>query len=467
MPQRDDRALGGLYRTGQVVSTIENVLTAYIAYDGNTNDVVSLYVIEVPAQEQLAALPRILQPLAKRKSIQSTHIIKLHNWGIDGTRLYIATDPPRGVTLQHILNTENIAIPRAIDLCRQIAAGLTTFHAENIAGLDLRPQLITVDTIGVTDRVQIDDVGLRSLLRSLNYISNQPSDDINHLDPRYAPPEYIKSDTIGPWSDIYQVGILLFVLITGRLPFTGRTVAQTGILQVTNPVPQMSQYIHGISQELQGIVEQCMAKDPTQRFSSAAKLVAALDQLPQSVQPKANGSTDMAGVAPTKEMSSIDVQIAMQEIQGGEKKVPSPPITNVPTELGVYAYLAYEKKLDEKKDGAQKAVELQRIPIMQKSVIVGRLDPKRGVRPDIDLSGFDPEMTVSRLHARISFEGSFFYIEDLKSRNKTRLGSLVLSPMKAELLQHEDMIHFGHVRLRFQIPGMGAIASVKKVQAPD
>ncbi len=457
MPQRDARMIGGLYRTGQVVTTITNTLTSYIAYDSNTNDVVGLYVVETPTQEQLAALPRVLQPLTKRKSVQSTHILRLHNWGIDGTRVYIATDPPRGVTLQHILNTENITISRAIDLCKQIAIGLTVFHAESLTGLDLRPQLITVDTVGITDRVQIDDIGLRSLLRSLNYISNRPGDDISYLDPRYAPPEYVKPDTIGVWSDIYQVGILLFMLITGRLPFTGRTAAQTGILQLNNPVPQMSQYAHGIPQGLQEIVEQCMAKDPAQRFPSAAKLLTALDRLHQSVQPKANGSTDLAGVAPTKEMSSIDVQLALQEIQGGGKKLSSIPITNIPTKLGVYAYLVYERKSDEKKDA-----ELQRIPIMQKSVIVGRTDPKRGVSPDIDLSIFDPEMTISRLHARISFEGSFFYIEDLKSRNKTRLGSLILAPMKTELLQHEDTIYFGRVRLRFQIPGMGAIASVKK-----
>ncbi len=462
MPQRDAHMIGGLYRTGQVISTTGNMLTAYTAYDSNTNDVVGLYVIEVPTQEQLATLPHILQPLTKRQSIQSTHILKLHNWGIDGSRIYIATDPPRGVTLQHVLNTENIDVPRAIDLCKQIAIGLTVFHAEGVAGLDLRPQLLTIDTLGITDRVQIDDIGLRSLLRSLNYVSSMRSDDIGHLDPRYAPPEYIKPDTIGPWSDIYQVGLLLFMLITGRLPFTGRTVAQTGMLQMTNPVPQMNQYTHKIPQELQGVVEYCMAKDPAQRFPSAAKLIAALEKLQQSVSPTANGSIDLPEVAPTKEMSSIDMKKALQEIHSSEQKSHPLPVTNIPTEHGVYAYLTYERKSDDKK-----AVELQRIPIMQKSIIVGRKDPKRGVTPDIDLSDFDTDMTVSRLHARISFEGSFFYIEDLKSRNKTRLRALVLSPMKAELLQHDDIIHFGHVRLRFLLPGMGNIGTIKKAEVPN
>ncbi len=459
MPQRDARSIGGLYRTGQVVTT-GGMLTTYTAYDSNTNDVVGLHVIEVPTNEQLTALPYISQLLARRQSIQSVHIIKLHNWGVEGRRIYIATDPPRGVTLQHILSTEDIDILRAIDICRQLAIALEEFHAGGIAGLDLRPLLITVDTLGITDRVQIDDIGLRSLLRSLNYVSSQRQDDIGYLDPRYAPPEYIQASTIGPWSDIYQVGLLLFTLVAGRLPFTGRTVAETGILQTTSPVPQMSQYMHKLPQGLQEIVEHCMEKDPSRRFLNASELVTALENLQKIIRPATSGSTELQEVAPTREMSSTDVDIAMREAQGGEKKEHT-PTKNIPTELGVYAYLTYEKKGAEKKEP-----ELQRIPLLQKSVIVGRTDPKRGVSPDIDLSLFDPEMTVSRLHARISFEGSFFYIEDLKSRNKTRLGALVLTPMKAELLQHEDTIHFGRVRLRFQIPGMGNVASVKKVQAP-
>ncbi len=457
MPQRDARSIGGLYRPGQVVTTAGSMLTIYTAYNSNTNDVVGLSVIETSTNEQLAALSHISQSLAKRQSLRSAHIIKLHNWGVDGKRIYIATDPPRGITLQHILNTEDIGIPRALDICRQLASALVVFHAGGIAGLDLRPLLITIDTIGITDRVQIDDIGLRSLLRSLNYVSNQGHDDIGYLDPRYAPPEYIQAGATGPWSDIYQVGLLLFTLVTGRLPFTGRTVAETAILQTTSPVPQMSQYIHKLPQGLQEIVEHCMEKEAARRFLNATELVTALDKLQNTIQPAASGSAELPGMALTREMSSTDVDIAVHETQNSEKKGLAP--TNIPTKLGVYAYLTYEKKGDEKK-----ASELQRIPLMQKSLIVGRADPKRGVRPDIDLSLFDPEMTVSRLHARISFEGSFFYIEDLKSRNKTRLGALVLAPMKAELLQHEDIVHFGRVRLRFQIPGMGNIASVKKEQ---
>src|SRR5262249_8191330 len=95
----------------------------------------------------------------------------------------------------------------------------------------------------------------------------------------------------------------------------------------------------------------------------------------------------------------------------------------------------------------------QRLPIKDTYVIVGRVDPKRGIIPEIDLTTFDPQATISRQHARIRFERTFFYIEDLKSRNKTRLGELVLRPLKPELLQHGDIISFGSVRMTFRIPG--------------
>ena len=116
------------------------------------------------------------------------------------------------------------------------------------------------------------------------------------------------------------------------------------------------------------------------------------------------------------------------------------PIANLPTEEGVYAYLSYQFHRD----------QLQRFAITQKSTIIGRLDPKRGVCPDIDLASLDATMTISRQHARIRFEGTCFYLEDLKSRNKTRLGEVILTPLKSERLQHGDCIRFGSVDMRIR-----------------
>ena len=111
-------------------------------------------------------------------------------------------------------------------------------------------------------------------------------------------------------------------------------------------------------------------------------------------------------------------------------------------EEDVYAYLYFEKEGEEARQFA----------IKDNYVIVGRVDPKRGLKPEIDLTSIDPGMTVSRQHARIRFEKTFFTIEDLKSHNKTRLGELTLKPLKTELLRHGDVLQFGSVRVVFKVP---------------
>ena len=450
MTQRDTKLIGSVYRIGQVI-TSGQMLTIYTAYNRNTNDVVGLLVIEFPPTLEQQTVAQLLQPLEKYRSIHSPNVIRVYDWGIDGSRAYIATDPPRGLTLRHILDNENIDLKRIIDLTQQIAQGLKILHTQGMVGIDLRPQLITVDVAGTTDRVQIDDVGLRSLLNALGYVNSQRVDDIGFLDPRYAPPEYINGGSIGPESDIYQLGLLLFEMITGRPPFVGKNAAETGVLQSTAEIPRMAQYNHETPASLQGIVDRCLAKTPSMRFASADALLDALDavQLPDrhlSLERQADGSLPASpnhvGIRMTNELSSMSKDLTL--VEGRTSATPQPHLPTDAAATGVYAYLSFEK------DGKEE----QRFPIAKKDVIVGRLDPKRGLSPDIDLSSIDPRMTISRQHARIRYEETFFYIEDLKSRNKTRLGELTLTPLKPELLQHGDLISFGSVRLIFKIPGM-------------
>lgn len=97
---------------------------------------------------------------------------------------------------------------------------------------------------------------------------------------------------------------------------------------------------------------------------------------------------------------------------------------------------------------------MQRIAIKENAMIVGRLDPRRGISPEIDLTPFDPASTISRQHARIRLEQTFFSLEDLKSRNKTRLGELTLTPHKAEVLHDGDVVSFGSVKATFRLLGM-------------
>jgi serine/threonine protein kinase len=464
MAQRDARLIGGIYRTGPIITSGE-MLTTYIAFNHNTNDNVGLYVITLQTQEQIGIAQTLLQALAKRQGLYSSHVMRVLDWGIDENRAYIATDPPRGVTLQYVIDNENIDLKRSIDLIRQLLTGIKTLHKQGIYGLDLRPQLITIDTIGVDDRVQVDDIGLRALLLSLNYVASQQSGDIGFLDPRYCAPEFITNGRIGPWSDVYQAGLLLFTLVTGRLPFVGRTPAETGVLQNSNPVPSIQQYKHDASSALQEVIEQALAKDPAHRFPHADAFIHSLSLIPIPAQARGYAYIESEQVSDVSR-SSISLTNEMPPLNADDlalaatipPQLPNIPstgptgVSEAPTIPGVYAYLCFEHSGN----------KIERIPITEKEVIVGRQDPKRGTRPDIDLSKLDPKMTVSRQHARIRFEETCFSIEDLTSHNGTWLSGRKLTPSQAEPLQHANTVRFGSVHMTFEIPGQSKSSTDKK-----
>jgi serine/threonine protein kinase len=330
---------------------------------------------------------------------------------------------------------------------------LFALQAQGILGTDLRPQLITIDSVAMSDRAQLDDIGLRPLLRRLGYIDSQRTDDIGYLDPRYAPPEWIAGGQTGPWTDVYSLGLLLFELITGRPPFVGRTPEETGMLQSTGTAPRMAQFKQETPELLQALVNKALAKNPAARFVNATALLTALDEIQPTLRslPAQGSQVDVATILPgqgplTNEMPRVSGDPTLRAtLNEGRPGQSSPaPISAVPTEKGVFAYLCSEI------DGT----ETGQFEMKKQSVVVGRTDPKRNFNPDIDLTPLDPKMTVSRQHARIRHEGTFFYIEDLKSRNKTRLGDATLIPLKPEMLHHGDHVQFGAVRMIFKVPGI-------------
>lgn len=437
MAQRDARLIGGVYRMGPTMTT-GTILTTCTAHHRYANEMVGLSIVEVPPSFSVQQVQQTLRPLEQRRSVQSTHVLQVHNWGIEGNRAYIATDPPHGMTLRYVMDNEPISIQRSLDLVQQIVQGVQDLHEQGIIGLDLRPQLITVDATTTTDHVQLDDIGLRTILHALGYSSQSP-DDLGNLDPRYTSPEAIQNQPLSAASDIYEIGLLLFELVTGRLPFVGRTTAETGIMQCSNPVPQLSQFTHDAPKVLQSIIERSLAKEPDARYASASAM---LTDLTAASQPLGS----MTNVMPAVD-DDATVRASQTEAHKRIEAIGSLLLPTLPNEQGVYANLCYERT-----DG-----EVQHLPLLKTEVVVGRADPKHSYRPDIDLTIFDPKATVSRRHARILFQDQHFYIEDTHSSNRTRVGNLLLVPSQPILLQHGDRLRFGSVSLEFRIPGMSKV----------
>lgn len=139
-----------------------------------------------------------------------------------------------------------------------------------------------------------------------------------------------------------------------------------------------------------------------------------------------------------------------QEQAEGEQTIIRPRIkikSVEPESATTYAFLEIQ----------QNGQAVQRVAIKGDRVLVGRADLKRGIVPEVDLTPFDTSTSVSRQHARIRFEQDRFSIEDLSSRNKTRLGEVALTPHMPEMLHNGDVLSFGTVRTVFRLLGTSAL----------
>ncbi len=167
---------------------------------------------------------------------------------------------------------------------------------------------------------------------------------------------------------------------------------------------------------------------PLQRPDREASLLAVMKSLP--------GKAEQASSKPDADQKPVggETTIVMPKLRIGQVE---------PENAKIYAFL--DIQLDEQR--------VQRVAIKKDRAIIGRGDPKRGIVPDIDLTPFDQRSTTSRQHARIRQKGTGFFLEDLQSRNKTRLGELTLAPYQLEMLQDGDEVRFGLVQATFRLLG--------------
>ncbi len=173
---------------------------------------------------------------------------------------------------------------------------------------------------------------------------------------------------------------------------------------------------------------------PLQRPEHEASLLAVMKSLPVIATP-VNATPDTEQQAAEGEQTIIRSKVRIGTV--------------VPDSAKTYAFL----------DIQQDEQVVQRIAIKENSVVVGRADPIRGITPGIDLTPFDTLNTVSRHHARIYLEQTRFTIEDLKSRNKTRLGELTLTPQQPEVLHDGNVVSFGAVKATFRLLGTTELPS--------
>ncbi len=253
---------------------------------------VALKVIRPPEEDIADVEARFVQEAKSIGALEHAATVTLHDYGVekDGL-LYMALELVRGDTLQRVLRHGGaLEEARAVAIARQVLESLAEAHAGGLVHRDIKPAnvMLVRDHLG-RERVKVLDFGIAKVLRGESDQLDAIETAGNHVigSPRYMAPEQIRKKwTLGPFTDVYAVGLVLYEMLKGKPPFTEGSGFELMQAQVKRSVPPLPESL-GLSVEVEQVVMRALRKQPAERFADAREMLAALEPSLQVTAPPA------------------------------------------------------------------------------------------------------------------------------------------------------------------------------------
>ena len=229
------------------------------------------------------------------------NVVNVYDFGHEGDAYFIVMELVEGETLAAMLHGER-RIPEsvAIDYATQIAAGLAFAHRQGLLHRDVKPAniLVTGD-----DVVKLGDFGIARAVAENAIGVTQPGMVMGSV--AYVSPEQAQGRELDARSDLYSLGVVLYQMVTGRIPFNGETPVAVALKHVSEPAPQLEPARDGVSRALASIVATLLQKNPDDRFASATELGRALREAREQPALSVGAGARTGGDAPTSRFSAV------------------------------------------------------------------------------------------------------------------------------------------------------------------
>lgn len=219
-------------------------------------------------------------------NLSHPNIVTVYDVGSDGPTHYIVMELVEGTDLKKVIKDEGaLPIDRAISLSLQICAGLGYAHRSGLVHADVKPQNMLITP---QDVVKVTDFGIA---QALTNTQPQQKADVVWGSPHYFAPEQARGEQPTPQADVYAVGVVMFELLTGNLPYIGSNQRELAMAHIREPIPNVSDLRPGVPERLAKMIYRAMAKDPRDRYRDA-------DQLGNILGELRNRARDMTAINP-------------------------------------------------------------------------------------------------------------------------------------------------------------------------
>ena len=256
--------LGDRYEILEKIGT-GGMSDVYKAKDHKLNRFVAVKVLKQEFSENTNFVSKFRVEAQAAASLMHPNIVNVYDVGEENGVHYIVMELVEGITLKkYIEKKARLSVKEAVSIAIQACMGLEAAHNNHIIHRDIKPQNIIISKEG---KVKVTDFGIAKAATS-NTITSNVMGSVH-----YTSPEQARGGYSDERSDIYSMGITLFEMLTGRVPFNGDTTVAIAIKQIQEPMPSPRDFVPEIPVSVEQIVLKCTQKSPDRRYQSVGALI--------------------------------------------------------------------------------------------------------------------------------------------------------------------------------------------------
>jgi len=259
----------------------------YLAWDSQLDRTVALKVLPADVASDQQRMQRFTQEAKAASALNHPNILTIYEVGQAGSARFIATEFIDGVTLRQHMADARMRTDEVLIIVLQIASALAAAHAAGIVHRDIKPENIMVRRDGY---VKVLDFGLAKLAEAQTHRSDPEAATIVKTEPgiimgtaSYMSPEQARGQAMDARTDIWSLGVVIYEMITGRLPFEGQTSSDVIALILQKEPLALGRHALEVPTELERIIAKALTKDREERYQTAKDLLIDLKRLKQQL----------------------------------------------------------------------------------------------------------------------------------------------------------------------------------------